>query len=660
MLRNILFKRYQSTNQAILNKFKFEQINSTSYIKNILNQVDADNFEKKELLINGWIEKKPSKVKKDLFQTKLRDNQGNLLTVIGNKEQLKGIQVEDCLQIKGNLKLRADKLFSNEDIENFELKLNYLKVLNKVDSPVPSYTTTLESPDLIQEKYRFLQLRTPKYAKMLQTRSKLKNVVRNYLEDELDFIEVETPLLFKSTPEGAQEYLVQYDDDVSNKSNLYYALPQSPQQFKQLLMGSGVSKYYQFAKCFRNETLRKDRQPEFTQLDMEISFGTGKEVMEIVGEVVNKCWRTYYGSKKPLFTLGSNNKVITVEKESDIKRLNYADVMAKYGSDKPDLRIPIKLINMKEFGAKAGLTNPVFNNFEIIHLPNLIKNENDLKSIKTWLLNKEHYLDQSRKPIIHGILTQHDLDYWNEAFADVANIESPKLVSRSLNMKIGDVIIGSDREADNFVFENPTPLGKMRNILYQSDLPLLNDYLNKNYPKLKEDIVSWIVNFPMFSPVVNSEVKRIQGYPNYNVGSVEATHHPFTMCQLDHIPLLQKQLVNDIKLHELLFIKSQHYDLVINGIEVGGGSTRIHDHDLQSKIFAKLLNISLERQTELFGHLLDAFKMGCPPHSGFAIGWDRFLSILLNEKTIREVIPFPKNNKGVDMLFGSPSKIEKS
>lgn len=659
MLKNIVSKRYQSTSQSILSKFKFEPITSTLYINDVLKIVDANKYDTTSFLINGWIDKKPIKVKKDLYQTKLRDNQGNLMTLVGSKAQLKGIQVEDCLQVEGSLKLRSNKVFSRENIDNFEFKLDELKLLNKVDSPVPSYLTTLESANEIPEEYRFLQLRTPKYAKMLQTRSKLKNEVRKYLEDELAFIEVETPLLFKSTPEGAQEYLVQYDEDVANSSNLYYALPQSPQQFKQMLMGSGVSKYYQFAKCFRNETFRKDRQPEFTQLDMEISFGTGKEVMEIVGEVISRSWRSYHEDKRLLYSMGSDGKLNIVKKETDIKKLNYVDAMTRFGSDKPDLRIPLKLINMTEFGARAGLTNPVFGNFEIIHLPNIIKTEKELKAIKNWLLNKEHYLDESRKPVIHGILTQEDLDQWSEVFARIATIESPRLVTKFLNLKIGDIIIGSDREADGFIFENPTPLGKTRNILYQSKLDFLNEYLNKKFPKSEKDIISWVTNFPLFSPVVNPNAKKIKGYPNYDVGSLESTHHPFTMCQLEHIPLLEKQLNKNINFHELLFIKSQHYDLVVNGMEIGGGSTRIHDHDLQSKIFAKFLKIDLEKQQYLFSHLLNAFKMGCPPHSGFAVGWDRFLSILLNEKSIKDVIPFPKNNRGVDTLFGSPSKIEK-
>ncbi|XBW36436.1 hypothetical protein QEN19_002014 [Hanseniaspora menglaensis] len=659
MISNHFARRVQSTKSALCAKFKFEPLNSTTYIKNILKEVKAENYENKEICVNGWINQKPTKLKKDLFQTKIRDNNGSVLTVIGDKAQLKGIQVEDCLQIKGSLRLRSNKQFSAENLEDFEFKLSNLIILNKVDSPVPSYLSTLESPDLIQEQYRFLQLRSSKYANILQTRSKLKNLIRNYLENELNFTEVETPLLFKSTPEGAQEYLVQYEENVANKSNLYYALPQSPQQFKQMLMGSGVSKYYQFAKCFRNETLRKDRQPEFTQLDLEIAFGTGKEVMKVVGDVVNKSWRNYNGKAKPLYSIGLDGKLAVIENESSIKRFDYADVMTRFGSDKPDLRIPIKLINMKEFGAKAGLTNPIFSNFEIIHLPNMIKSEEEAVLLKKWVLNKEHYLDQSRKPIVHVMLKEDDVTFWNEAFAKIANIESPKLVTKSLNLKVGDVIIGSDRESDSFVFENPTPLGKIRNILYQSEEPFLNNYLKENFPKIDTDIVSWVVNFPLFSPKVNATNKRVLGYPNYDTGLVESTHHPFTMCHLAHLPLLAKQIENEVNLRELLFIKSQHYDLIINGIEVGGGSTRIHDYKLQSQIFAKFLKIDVEKQKELFGHLLTVFKMGCPPHSGFAIGWDRFLSIILNEKTIKEVIAFPKNNRGFDVLFGAPSKIEK-
>lgn len=662
MLKQLLSKRYQAT-VNVAEKFKFDNLNSTTTIKNLIASIDAESLGKKEYTINGWIETKAKKVKKDLYNTRIRDSDGNILTMIGTKEQLHGLNLEDCLQITGKLKLRPNKQLNQNDPNDYEVSLEKVKVLNKVEGVTPASLKNLNSIEDIPASLSFLKLRKPKYAQIMQSRSKLKNLVRNYLENELHFTEVETPLLFKSTPEGAKEFLVQFDDNVENKSNLYYALPQSPQQFKQMLMGSGVSKYYQFAKCFRNETLRKDRQPEFTQLDMEVAFGTGKEVMQIAGSIVTKAWNHHastFQDAQELYTLDKQGNAKLVEKEDDILRMDYTEAMKKYGSDKPDLRLPLKIINMKEFGGKGGLNNPVFDSFEIIHLPQSIKTAKDLSQLKKFILESKHYKDGSRKPVVHGILTQEDLDFWQDAFADVGVLESPKLIAKSLNLKIGDVVIGCDRESDSFIFENPTPLGKVRSLLYESKLPFLNEYLSQNYPKLDKDIVSWMINFPLLNPVVDESQKKIGGYPNYLPKRVEACHHPFTMCQLEHYPLLQKQLeAEEINYREALFIKSQHYDLVLNGNEIGGGSTRIHDYTLQSQIFEKFLKINKDKQDELFGHLLEVFKNGCPPHSGFAIGWDRFLSVLFKTPSIKEVIAFPKSNTGVDDLFKAPSLILK-
>ena len=664
MLKQLLSKRFQAT-VNVADKFKFENLNTTTTIKNLMANVDTESLEKKEYVINGWIEKKAKKVKKDLYQTKIRDTNGNILTMIGSKDQLHGLNLEDCLQITGKLKLRNNKSLNKNDPDAYEVALQSVKVLNKVESAMPASLINLNSIEDIPANLSFLKLRKPKYVEIMQTRSKLKNLVRNYLENELQFTEVETPLLFKSTPEGAKEFLVQFDEDVENTSNLYYALPQSPQQFKQMLMGSGISKYYQFAKCFRNETLRKDRQPEFTQLDMEIAFGTGKEVMQIAGNVITKAWNSHAShaqNAQELYTLDKQGNPRLVKKEEDILRMDYTEAIKKYGSDKPDLRIPLKIINMKEFGGKGGLNNPIFDSFEIIHLPQLIKNPKELNQLKNFVLEKSNYADESRKPVIHGILTQNDLDFWQDAFAKVGVLESPKLIAKSLNLKIGDVVIGCDRESDSFIFETPTPLGKVRSLLYESNISFLNEYLNTNFPKLDKDIVSWMVNFPLLNPVVDEANKKISGYPNYLPKKVESCHHPFTMCHLDHVPLLKKQLESDkeINYREALFIKSQHYDLVLNGNEIGGGSTRIHDYKLQSQIFEKFLKIEQGKQQELFGHLLEVFKNGCPPHSGFAIGWDRFLSVLFKTPSIKDVIAFPKSNTGVDDLFKAPSIILKA
>ncbi|KAL6934438.1 hypothetical protein ACO0OL_002981 [Hanseniaspora opuntiae] len=662
MLKQLLARRFQAT-QSVAEKFRFKSLNSTISIKSLIDNIDSESLEKKQYTINGWIDKKAKKVKKDLYQTTIRDANGNLLTMIGSKEQLHGLNLEDCLQITGYLKLRKNTSSAKDTPNDYEVALEDVKVLNKVESKIPSSLTNLNSIEDIPADFSFLKLRKPKYSHIIQSRSKLKNLVRNYLENDLQFVEVETPLLFKSTPEGAKEFLVQFDDTVENKSNLYYALPQSPQQFKQMLMGSGVSKYYQFAKCFRNETLRKDRQPEFTQLDMEIAFGTGKEVMQIAGTIVTKAWNSYAvdaEDTQKLYTLDKQGNSVLVEKEEDILRMDYTEAMKTYGSDKPDLRIPLKIINMKEFGGKGGLNNPVFDSFEVIHLPQSIKTPKELNELKKFLLDSSHYNDGSRKPVVHGILSESDLDLWHEAFANVGIFESPKLITKSLNLKVGDVIIGCDRESDSFIFENPTPMGKARALLYDSNISFLNEYLNMNYPKLDKDIVSWMVNFPLMNPVVDETAKKINGYPNYKPKCIESCHHPFTMCQLDHLPLLQKLLESDdVNYRQALFVKSQHYDLVLNGNEIGGGSTRIHDYNLQSQIFNKFLNIDAKKQEELFGHLLQVFKNGCPPHSGFAIGWDRFLSVLFKTPSIKEVIAFPKSNTGVDELFKSPSLIER-
>ncbi|SCU84762.1 LADA_0D03642g1_1 [Lachancea dasiensis] len=587
-----------------------------------------------KVILNGWIDKKPKKIGKNLIFGTLRDTKGDLIQLVDSDALLKSSNVEDVVQIEGSLRLKKSK----EDSSNrqLEIQLSSLRTLNSAGKK-PSQSLDFKMQGNYPPDLRYLQLRHPKYQGFLRKRHEIVRDVRELL-NSFSFTEIETPILFKSTPEGAREFLVP-TRTVQNEKPAFYALPQSPQQYKQLLMASGVQRYYQIARCFRDEDLRSDRQPEFTQVDLEMAFASAKQVMDVVESIVTNSWDKH-SSSGPLRTLGPGNKIVQLTDAQRITKITYAEAMTLYGIDKPDLRFPaLKIIDMSEFKA-YGTEDKDFPVFEIMVLRNAFKDRNDYDENWRSLSDENQY--KFRAPIVVPIDSKAMETKWFEKYMGVANFENPTLMNRYLNLKEGDIICGATRESTRTLFENPTPLGRLRQLVTQNKRGL------ELYKENHSDVGVWVVDFPLFSPVEKELVTagKKHRFPSYKTGVYTSTHHPFTMVQLKDLPKLHTNPLQCL---------GQHYDFVVNGTELGGGSARIHDPKLQDFIFKSILGI--KEPAKLFGHLISAFESGTPPHAGFAIGFDRMCAMLCGTENIRDVIAFPKSVSGSDLVVGSPSNV---
>lgn len=613
--------------ETLQEKFKFSPKGST--IANIIAQ------KPEEVVLNGWIDTKPKKVGKNLIFGTLRDPSGEKIQIVDSRSLLKGSQVEDVVQITGELsEKRSNNSQESKDQVEYEVKVKNLRVLNNSNKK-PSQLQDIRSDEAaFPPEYRYLQLRLPKFQNNLRLRNEAAKSVRSVL-DKLNFTEVETPLLFKSTPEGAREFLVPTRSKLNGTAS-FYALPQSPQQYKQLLIASGVHRYFQIARCFRDEDLRSDRQPEFTQVDMEMAFANGENVREVVEEVVTETWNKLNTKKVDIHTLNRGGQIVPVGEDQKISTMTYSQAMTQYGIDKPDLRFPdLKLMDLSEFKA-YGYTNKEFPTFEVLVLRNAFETKNDFTENWGMLSNPENY--NYRTPIVVPIENEEMETSWFNEFLPIAAFENPKLVTKFLNLKKGDIIVGSTREPARRLFENPTPLGRARQLIIQSSKG------KELFLKSNASVATWVVDFPLFSPIETS-VKN-SNYPVYVPQAYSSTHHPFTMVNLKDYKKLQSDPLSCL---------GEHYDLVINGVELGGGSTRIHDPELQNFIFHEILKI--KNPEVLFGHLLSAFEMGTPPHAGFAIGFDRMCAMMCGTDSIRDVIAFPKSISGSDLVVGSPSSV---
>lgn len=539
-----------------------------------------------EVVLNGWLHRKPKKMSKNLTFAQLRDPTGQIIQLVDSNSP----------SILKELQLKPDSIISVKgSLSDGELKIHTAQALNKANV-VPSQLSseTKEWP----AKYRYIQLRQPESQHVLRTRAAIIKTCRDTLSAE-GFTEVETPLLFKSTPEGAREFLVP-----TRKKGLMYALPQSPQQYKQLLIASGIDKYYQVAKCFRDEDLRVDRQPEFTQLDLEMGFANSQDVKKVVQNVVKTVW-TKFGPTKL--------RSITDSKGFDT--LTYEDAITFYGVDKPDLRLPIKIATVNGVSSRPD--------FPVVEA--LIC---ESEKFTEKFLDSELYT--SRVP---RIVKFESLDQIKNELQRYYQVDDWVVAQQSFkDCKPGQIIALSDRQKTPFCYENPTPLGRLRQL-----------YIENELTDPKESIAFWVERFPLFEPNV-VEIK--DGYPVYDENSLRATHHPFTMVDLEDFEKLE---------HSPLSCHGFHFDLVIDGVEVGGGSTRIHDPVVQRYILENVLKIP--NPDKLFGHLLEALESGCPPHAGLAIGLDRFVAMLCDRKSIRDVIAFPKTISGADPMIGSPSAV---
>ncbi|RPB21603.1 hypothetical protein L211DRAFT_790288 [Terfezia boudieri ATCC MYA-4762] len=464
---------------------------------------------------------------------------------------------------------------------------------------------------------RHLQIRFDhRLRRALWSRAKIASICRSELERH-GFLEVETPILFKSTPEGAREFLVP-----TRQKGLMYALPQSPQQYKQILMASGVRRYFQFAKCFRDEDLRADRQPEFTQLDLEMSFAGANDVMTVMEALVKRIWEDRRGE------LSENLKF-------PLRRLSYDTAISTYGSDKPDLRFDHSKIR------DVTVILPHLQNSD----PNLIVEAFALKMKSS--LNSPH---QSINRLFDDVFSRTELqakkgDQPVIAFIHNSNIarnaellqrakfDTREHASRFLSARDNEIVVIQARR--RIANGGNTHLGVIRDAL------LKEGHAQQIVSRAIMDEIVWITDFPLFK--LDSVLEPGQG----GESGLSSTHHPFTAPRMEDIPLLEKNPLQ---------AKAEHFDLVVNGVEIGGGSVRIHDAGLQKYILEDIIKVPQQRLLQ-FDHLLKVLASGCPPHAGMALGYDRLIALLNGMDSVRDVIAFPKNGKGADPLIGSPGLV---
>lgn len=601
-----------------------------------------EQFIGRQITVNGWIDGAPRKLSKSLVFAKFRDFNGEYTQIVTKSENwskmLRSLKPEDALSVTGVVNIKQQKK-GDDSTKTWELSVDNFQVLNNSNEKTTQLDSLKDTPSQYPPQYRYLQLRLPQYQKALKMRAKAASVARNVL-NELNFTEIETPLLFKSTPEGAKEFLVP-----TRKSGFFYALPQSPQQYKQLLMASGFKGYYQIAKCFRDEDLRADRQPEFTQIDMEMSFAKSEDIQKVVEKLATQIWKDV--RNVPLYRVDwDTGKLVELKKNEHFPRLDYSTALSKFGIDKPDLRSSLTFTNVSEYFA-SSLENESFPVIEACVLKGALNLKDDLgkkKKLPNELFADAEY--KGRKPYIFKIRNEEDLNAWSEMFP-VQLKKSIQELNSELGLEINDIVAIGDRA--ELTYENPTPLGRFRQLSIQHfPNEWTREIADGSTEQMPEDVfvASWLVNFPLFSPVENDSSPDSKGYPSYDSETYESTHHPFTMAKLEDYELLAS---------EPLKVRGDHYDLVINGVEVGGGSRRVHDAQLQTYIFQKILRI--KNYEQLFGHLIAALDSGCPPHAGLAIGFDRMCSMLLGSSNIRDVVAFPKTQTGSDPVVESPSEV---
>jgi len=557
-----------------------------------------------EVVLMGWVQRRRDHG--GVIFVDLRDREG-LTQVVFNPEvspkvheKAHVLRSEYVIGIRGKVEKRLEGM-TNPKLKTGEIEIfvTELKIFNAAETPPFMIEDNVDVSENIRLKFRHIDLRRRLFQENIINRHKAAASVRQYLNSR-KFIDIETPVLTRSTPEGARDYLV----PSRVNPGLFYALPQSPQIFKQLLMISGFDRYYQIVKCFRDEDLRADRQPEFTQIDMEMSFVGEDDVMDVAEGLMTKLFKD----------------VLNFDLKTPFPRLSYEDAVGRFGLDKPDIRFDLELVNISDIVENAG--------FKVF--ADVVKKGGIVKA-----LNAKGCINFTRKEIddltefvavyrAKGLayIKVHE-DSWQSPIAKFFTEDEKQALAQRIDMQAGDLVF--------FVADQPKvtneALGNLRN------------FLGKKLGLFQENSFSfvWVTRFPLMEYDENE--KRYQ-----------ALHHPFTAPLEEDYDLLE---------NDPLSVRSRAYDLVLNGSEIGGGSIRIHQRQLQERIFAAL---GMDRKTyeEKFGFLLSALDSGAPPHGGIAFGFDRLVMILCGQPSIRDVIPFPKTQKAACLLTDAPSEADKA
>lgn len=561
-----------------------------------LRLTDAD----KEVTLAGWVQR--SRKMGGMTFVDLRDRYGITQFVFneaddkGLCDQANKLGRECCVQIKGIVAERQSKN-PKMDTGDIEIMAKQLTVLSPSLTPPFTIEENTDGGDDLRMKYRYLDLRRESVRKNLELRHRMTILIRNFL-DSKKFIEVETPILIGSTPEGARDFVV----PSRMNPGQFYALPQSPQTLKQLLMVAGFDRYFQIAKCFRDEDLRADRQPEFTQIDCEMSFVDQDDVTELFEDMARHLFREIRGVELP-----------------KLQQMTWHEAMKRYGSDKPDLRFGMEFVELKDTFADKG-------DFSVFNKAAYIGGIRVTGCASYSRKQLDELTDFVKRPQVGAmglVYIKYNAD--GTVKSSIDKFYAPEVlahVKEKMDAKDGDLVLILSGDNAN---KTRTQLCSLR--LEMGDRLGLRD---KNVFKCL-----WVVDFPLFE--WSDEEQRLM-----------ATHHPFTMPNPDDLSLLDSHPEQ---------VRAKAYDFVCNGIEVGGGSIRIHDTQLQEKMF-EVLGFTRERAEAQFGFLMNAFKYGAPPHAGLAFGLDRFVSILAGLDSIRDCIAFPKNNSGRDVMLDAPSFID--
>lgn len=544
----------------------------------------------------------------------IRDREGRTQSVFNPSDlpaevfnQAEALRSECVISVSGLVRHRpAGTTNPKIPTGEIEVAVRELAVLNQCDVlpfPIDDPEVAAKVNEELRLQYRFLDLRRPELLRNLRMRSKVAITTRQFLDQE-GFLEIETPTLFKSTPEGAREFVV----PCRTNPGLFYALPQSPQQFKQILMVAGVEKYFQLARCYRDEDLRADRQPEFTQVDIEMSFVDREDIYRLIEGLLKQIWKI----------------ALNVDLPTPFPRLPFVEVLNRYGIDKPDTRFGMELVDFTE----DFRTSP-FKLFRTIVADGGIIKAINAKGLANATQGQSDGMTEVAKSFgAKGLaIIKVENGEWKSPIVKFFGEAEKSALQNKLGIEEGDLILFA---ADQWLTACEI-LGKLR--LYCADI--LKNQGRLQIPSSRYDFL-WVTEFPLLS--FDKEQNRWY-----------SSHHPFTAPVAEDIPLL----LSDPKK-----VRGQHYDVVVNGVELGGGSIRIHQPNLQKTVFEKVLQLPPDLVKARFGYMLDAFRFGAPPHGGIALGFDRLVAILSGTNSIRDVIAFPKTAKGTDLMTDSPGQVD--